>query len=276
MLEYFATVSNLLVNKEKSVVLPVGGSSSHTRLQGMEEFQCQDQGYVNYLGATVPTPVTDESAQYRHSNYGGIKTYISVVLGPHNNLNYSLLGRILNTKAFVASKLNYIFSVAPSPPAPLLREVQSLLNTYIWDQGKHYLSAALMYQPWDTGGMGMYSCQYQNQALKLKWLNRLMLDYKIEFWAYQAPYCFVLFLTHIITFNCTYAHFNKLLKPGAILPLFWKDVFRIWCLHHYSKSPLAPGQMPLMFNSGIKSRGFFILKPSMNYKVETLLLWNNS
>ena len=259
-LEYFATVSNLLVNKEKSVVLPVGGSSSHTRLQGMEEFQCQDQGYVNYLGATVPTPVTDESAQYRHSNYGGIKTYISVVLGPRNNLNYSLLEHILNTKAFVASKLNYIFSVAPSPLAPLLREGQSLLNTYIWDQGKHYLSAALMYQPWDMEGMGMYSCQYQNQALKLKWLNRLMLDYKIEFWAYQVSNCFVLSLTHIITFNCTYTHFNKLLKPGAILPLFWKDVFRIWCLHHYSKSPLAPGQMPLMFNSGIKSKRVFHLE----------------
>ena len=256
-LEYFTTVSNLLVNREKSVIIPIGKNPHRNKLDSMEDFLYQTDGYINYLG--IATPVTPPPAWDRSQrslsdpNYTNIINYIRNALAPRNDIRHTILGRILNTKAFVASKLNYTFSLSPSPLPQLLTKIQSLLNGYIWSQGRHYISAALMYQPWDTGGMDMYSCRFQEHALKLKWLNRLLTG-QDEFWCYQISRCFVLPIAQVVQFNCKFTDLCGLLRKKAKLPPFWMDVFKIWYHYHYEKKPRDPGSKLLMFNSAITTR----------------------
>ena len=251
-LEYFATVSNLMVNKEKSILCPVGANTGRPNLQGMEEFYIQSKGYFNYLGTMIPLSNRVDPGHYRPVNYTDIQTYVHTVLEPRNGLRYSLLGRILNVKAFVSSKLVYTFSVVPSPTTQLLNKLQSLLNGYIWSQGRHYISATLMYQPWESGGFNMYCCKFQDHSLKIKWVNRLLTD-EHSYWSSHIANCFALPVSQVFSFNCTFTLMCKLLKPRVKLPLFWKDVLQIWCMYNFTSEPDSPGDQFIMFNSCVHS-----------------------
>ena len=247
-LEYFATVSNLMVNKEKSVLCPIGINRDRPQLQGMEVFHIQSKGYFNYLGTMIPLTNQMDPGHYRPVNYVDIQTYVHVVLEPRNSLRYSLLDCILNVKAFVSSKLVYTFSVAPSPTTQLLNKLQSLLNGYVWSQGRNYISATLMYQPWECGGLNMYCCKFQDHSLKLKWINRLLTD-ETPFWSSHIANCFVLPVSQIFSFNCTFTLMCQLLKPRVKVPLFWKDVFQLWCMYNFTTQPEIPGNQHVSVHS---------------------------
>ena len=185
-LEHFALVSNLVVNKEKSCIVSIGSHiQGRSKLQGMDQFTYQEGGYIHHLGAFVPTSTQQYSTvEVSHKNYENLTGYIHQVLSPRDDLTHPFLGRVLNVKAFVGSKLLYLFSMTPSPTDRFLKQVQLILNNYVWSHRRHNLPAALMYQPWDTGGVLMYSCVNQNTSLKLKWLNRLLVE-KTGFWQEQ-------------------------------------------------------------------------------------------
>ena len=177
-LEHFALISNLVVNKEKSCIVSIGSHiQGRSKLQGMDQFTYQEGGYIHYLGAFVPTSTQQYSTvEVSHKNYENLTGYIHQVLSPRDDLTHPFLGRVLNVKAFVGSKLLYLFSMTPSPTDRFLKQVQLILNNYVWSHRRHNLPAALMYQPWDTRGVLMYSCVNQNTSLKLKWLNRLLVE----------------------------------------------------------------------------------------------------
>ena len=65
-------------------------------------------------------------------------------------LNTVCMGRILNVKTFVASKLMYYFSLSLSPSIKFLNSVQSQLINYVWSYRLHRVSAKLLYEPYDT------------------------------------------------------------------------------------------------------------------------------
>ena len=141
----------------------------------MKQFVIFDKDEFNYLGIDIVAQTLATIRMYQHAiNYEPLLLYVDRVLGKRNDLNHTILGRILNVKMFIRSKLLYTFSMAPSPSPSFSKKLQSKPNRYVWSSGYHAVNAKLMYQPWDTCGMSMYCCQTQEHSLKLKWLNRLI------------------------------------------------------------------------------------------------------
>ena len=181
------------------------------------------------------------------------RPYINSQLSPRDGIQHTLLGRILFVKSLIGSKLLYTFSMSPSPPDRVYSMLQSMLNKYIWSNGCHYITANLLYQPWDAGGFAMYSCKYQDHSIKLRWLNRLLVE-NTGFWQKHVTQCFSVPLQKVLQYNGSLHMFVYLLDQPATLPLFWKDVFRIWCSYYCSKHPVNPGNTLLLGNLGVQSR----------------------
>ena len=221
----------------------------------MREFGVLNETGFDYLGISIPSFCRYEQGQLcalRLTNFTNVFTYIDSVLQCRDNLKHNLLGHMLNTKAFIGSKLMYTFSMAPSPPSTLHTMVQRRINNYVWSGGFHAVNAKLMYQPWDTGGMFLYSGINQEESLKLKWFNKLVQSQE-EFWQVHIRQGFALPIDFLSQLNCTFTTLLSFLKPNARLPIMWKDIFRIWCKHNCRKGPGDPSRQLLCGNVNIRS-----------------------
>ena len=256
VLHDFAIVSNLGINQEKSLLVPIGRTPlRRERFECIQGFKFNTEPTFNYLGTPIPIQ-TEMSRQMRaviEGKYLSLNTYITSQLAPRSGIQHTLLGRILNVKAFIGSKMQYVFSMTPSPTKNTYQRLQQLLNNYIWSNGSHDLIANLLYQPWDAGGFQMYSCKFQDHSLKLKWMNKLLLDNQ-QFWQLQIAGCFSIPINRVAQYNGPYHMMNFLIRLDAMLPEFWKDVLKHWCKYSCSKNPESPGEKLLFANLGIQSR----------------------
>ena len=254
-LKHFALVSNLLVNREKSLLIPIGCNvDSRIIAPELGHFKVVQGKSFQYLGTDI-WPTTElykaQEMSLRSKCFDLIPSYTDKTLVPRDTINHTILGRILNVKTFVGSKLVYLFSTAPSPNLAWHAHIQKNLNQYVWSGGRVGVNAKLMYQPWDTGGMLMYNCKHQEHSLKLKWLNRLC-EGEEEFWKVQIRNSFTVPISMLLQMNCTYSKLLKFLHPKVKLPLIWKDIFRIWCSYNYSNKIGDPSATLLVGNHFIK------------------------
>ena len=244
------------------------------RFPEIQGFKFHTENCFTYLGTQVASRTQREfnfKSPYAET-YQALKPYIRAKLQPRSGIQHSLLGRILNVKSFIGSKLLYIFSLTPSPPKPIYNQIQAMLNAYIWSNGRHHIAAKLLYQPWDVGGFAMYSCEYQDYSLKLKWINRLFTEQQ-GFWQTQMRSCFSIPMEQLKRYNGPTHGVFQLVKKGAFLPTFWTDVIRIWCDLTCSKDPANPQDTLLFSNLGIKSRhvqDYALMETLMNLEVYTV------
>ena len=220
VLHDFAIVSNLGINQEKSLLVPIGRTPlRRERFECIQGFKFNTEPTFNYLGTPIPIQ-TEMSRQMRaviEGKYLSLDTYITSQLAPRSGIQHTLLGRILNVKAFIGSKMQYVFSMTPSPTKSTYQRLQQLLNNYIWSNGSHHLTANLLYQPWDAGGFQMYSCKFQDHSLKLKWTNKLLIDNQ-QFWQLQIAGCFSIPINRVAQYNGPYHMMNFLIRLDAMLP----------------------------------------------------------
>ena len=250
-LQHFATVSNLMVNREKSVLIPIGHNvENRVYTDSMKEFKIFDGEIFNYLGVDlVPSCRVGVS---RTTNYANVTSYVDAKLQPRDNLNHNLLGRLLNLKAFIGSKMLYSFSMAPSPHSDFHPSLQCKLNNYVWSGGHHAMSCKLMYQPWDSGGMYMYSTVNQEHSLKLKWLNRLLLE-NDQFWQEQTKSCFTIPILMLLQANLAFKQVKYFCTDFLHMPVIWRDILRIWCKYNTCTMLRTPEMELLCGNRHINS-----------------------
>ena len=99
------------------------------------------------------------------------------------------------------------------------------------------------------GGFGMFSVAFQEQALKLSWIVRLLKPGH-QFWKVHLASQFIHPLQTVLRANVTMRNFHKFLKPGQGFHPFWFSIFRIWCSLNYT--PLPYKDALLTFNSTLK------------------------
>ena len=273
-LKHFAMVSNLIVNKEKSIIIPVGANTENREVYpGMEEFTIQTKGIFTYLGVGIqPNSTSDIVTRntLRRENFDYVSPYIDHVIQVRDKPDHTILGRILNTKALIGSKLLYLFSLAPSPGATFHTEIQRKLNDYVWAGKTHGSNAKLMYQPWDTGGMCMYNTKNQEHSLKLKWLNSLLQEGN-EFWQVHMRTSFSIPIQQLLKLNCQISDLKRFLKPKARLPLIWQDIFQHWCTYHHCKQQCDPRTELLMGNSNVKTAWITNVKVMLKYQANDIV-----
>ena len=256
-------MSNLAVNQSKSTVIAIGRKRSASQVVNIGQFQWLEDLSFKYLGVEIPV-LHNPYFLFLQKPVADIFGYLDSVLMCRNHFDHVLQGRILNIRTFVASKLMYYFSLAPSPSKEFMRCLQNQLNNYVWSYRKHMASFQLLALPHNLGGLNMYSVARQNCSIKLKWVSRL-LHTKNEFWKCYVESCFHFPIVIFLKFNMCKNKLHRLIKPGAILPAFWIDVLSIWYSHNYCYAKNCSSDVYLAFNSAIPSPCVFNVSLMQQY-----------
>ena len=163
----FAEISNLVVNMEKSTVLPIG-KAKNTPISGMEPFRQAVLEPVDYLSVPIQNDLNIDN-----STLLLMKEWFQQVTNTGNTSEYTLLGRIVIIKTLLTSILVNPFSFRPSFKPSVLHQLQSMLMDYIWQGGRHYINKHTYYLPWDIGGINMVNIELQEETLKFHCINKL-------------------------------------------------------------------------------------------------------
>ena len=256
-LQDFANISNLRVNSEKSATFAIGPKEKSKQIN-IEPFIWKEDVHCDYLGipvllqhnegqvsGTIPIPATD------------LLRLVDSTLYPRNSPEHTLLGQALNIHALFASKLNYYFSLSCAPTDKVLRKVQSHINHYLWSYRKHHVTDQLLYEPFETGGINLYSIITHNRTVKLKALNKLVCNTN-EFWRASLQNIFKLPLEIICAANLKIKHLSWLKHSfETTLPFFWQQAFQIWTHINFNGKNQCTKDMLVISNSLLPLKTLF-------------------
>ena len=264
----FAKVSNLAVNEHKSAVFAIGQEKTAPQNVDISPFKWNQDSHFTYLGIQVPV------TSYRN-NLGqhAIQTIIphaESILRPRNTVDHVIMGRILNVKTFIESKLNYYFALAPLPNKASLTKAQSVLNKYIWSFGFHHVAARLIYRPYDAGGLNMYSLVLHNQTLKIKALNKLCCTTG-EYWQEYIQSCLTIPCKLIPCVNLASKDIKHIVKPGVHLPVFWWQALKEWCTVNYCTPKDCSENTWLLCNSALSTTMVFRIEDMLDYQANGIV-----
>ena len=122
---------------------------------------------------------------------------------------------------------------------------------YMWSYGIFHIKANVTYQGVSQGGLGMYSFDQQNKALKLKWIVHLLSEDQ-QFWKIKLVEQLHFLLQQVLRANIRSMHVPLLFKQNERIHPFWDSILRIWCTYNYTSAVVTMATMPLMLNSALK------------------------
>ena len=169
IIEIFGSFSGLKMNKNKTKVIWIG-KRKHSK----------DKLSV------------DANLDWGTTQFDLLGLRFSVNLDEMTTLNYSLafekakkllqswkwrpltpIGRITVIKTFILSKFIHLFITIPSPDHQFIKQINSLLFGYLWNQKPDKIKRSIIIQDFNKGGLRMLDLQYFIQSLKLTWMSRL-------------------------------------------------------------------------------------------------------
>ena len=151
----------------------------------------------------------------------------------------------------MVSRLIYKFTCAPSPPPSWFKKVQAYINNYIWSNGVHHMTAALIYQPINLGGLGMINLILFDRAIKIYWLFKAVSNSKAGYSLYLQS-CLSIPLAEFLSCNIRSIHLKKVLTK-KLIP-FWDNALQYYCDLHFTQTKGHLGLMPVGYNSALYSR----------------------
>ena len=102
-------------------------------------------------------------------NYNKLKTEIASDIQRWSDLKKSQQGRIAILKMNVLGRLNFLFSMIPTPPPPNdFDELQSLTTKFIWNDKIACICLRTLQRPKHSGGLAVpdYKLYYQSFQIK--------------------------------------------------------------------------------------------------------------
>ena len=244
ILKEFGEISNLQINKCKSVIVRIG-VNLHDRipLEGTESFLKSVDGSFRYLGVDWHRHCNKLSMQ---GNFDEVLENIYSAARKQDTIKHYLIGRILNVKALFVSKLTYKLQTIPAPPVKWFHTLQSFLNNYIWSNSVHHVHAQQMYRSVEEGGLNMINIAMFEKSLKMVWVCKA-LQQPETFWVAQLQSCLKVPLNTFLVANLKSCHIGRLCNKS--LPPVWECILKYWCDYHYTDNGGNVALMPLAYNS---------------------------
>ena len=177
IIDKFGKVSGLKLNRNKSVVLPLGGYKRDFASKSNIKWLTEDE-YIKitgvYFGAKVEASKIDLNWKTKIEDM--IKT-----ISRWNRRNISLYGKIIIAKTHLLSKINYIIQ-SLTLPSSVLEEIDKILFKFIWQKkftnkkAFEKIKRSVMCKNIENGGLSMVSIKDQQKVFHLKWLKELSYD----------------------------------------------------------------------------------------------------
>lgn len=168
-ISYFASISGLHMNFEKTQVVWIG-SRKNSNLKYMPEFNFI-WNPVNFkvLGVTYSTNV----AEIVHLNYNSKLEDIRRLLMMWSRRHLTPFGKITVIKTLALSKLVYLFSNIPDPPAQFFQDLDKMFFDFLWDKKRSKIKRSVVCAAYEKGGLRMIDVVSFAASMKISWLRRI-------------------------------------------------------------------------------------------------------
>ena len=151
-----------------------------------------------------------------------------------------MVGRITVAKSLLLSQLTHVISSLPDPSERLIKEINKILFTFVWNSKRNPLKRMRLCQPVQENGLEMVDFVCYVRSLKIKWIKRLLTGNRGS-WLALTPSK----LQSDFIWNFGSAALKK--TSSKIDNPFWKDVVSAWIC--FSKDFKTPDE--LVYNENI-------------------------
>ena len=271
IIDDFGKVCGLKLNRNKSVILPIG-NFERDYFSTSEVKWLNDDEVIKIAGVFFGAKL--EASKIELNWKTKIEDMVKTI-NRWNRRNVSLYGKIIICKTFLLSKINYILQ-SLTLPINVLEEIDRILFKFIWQKKftnkKTFekIKRSVMCKEFAAGGLKMISVKDQQKVFHLKWFKKLYHDDEKNNFAHY--FLDKLGGTHYLL------HCNAALDESFIRnnfnSVFWADVIKTWLSLAYtiSNNPVTTVDIlsqPLFLNCNIKYKNKpLYIKPFVNGKVE--------
>ena len=265
IIENFTLISGLELNRQKSIVLPIGGYQ-HNEDTSLDVKWLKPNECIKVLG--IYFSGIKEASRIDLNWKPKIEKMMQIV-NRWNKREISLYGRIILCKTFLLSQINYVMQ-SLSLPEQVLNEIDSIFFRFIWHKRGskkrvfEKIKRKVLCLEVKQGGLKMISVKDQQNIYNIKWISKIVKQSDS-----QTAYLANLFFKNLG--GVRYITKSALLKPGNILEravgnLFWRNAACSWSVFHYhlrenflSKQHIL--LQPLFINSNIQYKNSPLIFP---------------
>ena len=217
-LEIFGSFSGLRMNKSKTKLIWIGRKKySKDKLRVKSNLEWGETKFT-LLGINFDVDLN----KMIDTNYECAKTKILKTILTWKKRYLTPLGKITIIKTFLLSKLNHLFTTLPSPKESFLKEINTLLYKFIWNDKPDKIKRNLLIQNYNNGGLKMIDLVKFIRALKITWIRRLLSSQQASWKSlFQIS---ILPINNLTIFESSYI--LKCIK--RIKNVFWKNVLTDW------------------------------------------------
>lgn len=265
VLKLYADVSGLCINMEKTKVVWIGSEKNSNRKFCEDYKLCWENKEFIVLGVKFPKKLDDiVELNYRIKIEEMKKVFMNWskrILTP--------LGKITVIKSLALSKINHLILALPNPSEKIIKEIQSMFYSYLWNNGPDKIKRSLVTQNYDMGGLRMVDLGMFINSLKLTWLRRILKNTNKYLTTVNELYPFI---NDCVKYGSAFAEVRRSQSDNK----FWRDV--IYSFKLFSETVLPVNwyevlRLPIWYNKNIKVGGAAVFYP--NWKDNGILLIND-
>ena len=238
LLLQFSYISGLAINFHKTNVYKIG------QLRYMQGIYITKQA-VNWshdpleiLGVMIPILNRNEKLELTLKRWG--------------NRHMSLKGKVTIIKTFGMSKLLYLASVLPIPPDHIIKHINKLIFSFIWENKQDKIKRNVLSNTFVNGGLNVPHFETFCKSLKITWVRRYITNDTNESQWIQLINYRLRSLGGKFVFKCNLAKTD--VESLKIKSTFWKDVLMCWCQYNYiqNKDIVCVKKQIIWMNSHIR------------------------
>ena len=169
-LEIFGSLSGLVVNKDKTKLIWLGKKKRSTDMYDTCENLVWGATEFDLLGLHFSVDLENITTL----NYLPILNKCQKIINQWKRRKLSPLGKITIIKTFILSSFNHIFTSLPAPSTFLIKKLNNLVYSFIWDNKPDKINRKQITNSYFHGGLKMVDIDVFIKCQKLTWMRRLI------------------------------------------------------------------------------------------------------
>ena len=161
----------LRINYDKSVVCTLGKKDHIYASLFSRQYKWLKRGqYFTYLGLKLG--LDEKGCMIGGDDFLDSRSKLDLAVAAMPYSFTSVLGKILQVKTLLASKMVYFLTLLPSPYLHTLWALDRYYYAFVWQGGCHRVAKETMQLDVSRGGFNMLNVYLQECSLKFVWLHR--------------------------------------------------------------------------------------------------------
>ena len=227
-LETFQKNSGFTVNYDKTQIYRIGS----LRNSAAKLYVQKDLVWTNNTFAVLGIHVNADTNLSIALNYGDIVNKVQSILITWRSRNLSLVGKVLIVNTLIASLFVYKMMVLPSMPEKMIKDVEELIERFIWNNRRPKIPLRRLQNAKLQGGLELVDLRKKDLSLKVTWKKILEKDTQLANLVYSniAPSL----REDIWKCGLKTEHVAEVIDPEK--NTFWYQVMIAWRKHQNPKN----------------------------------------